>query len=110
MVESDIHSYEETTEGIRVHVGSGSYHFKYPNPLGLTLTFTENSRLIDILDHQESADILKKHAPWITRPPGIFEMKAQRLSELVDVPEAELTRELIHVILEELNQKEKEPA
>lgn len=48
---SDIHSYLETAEGVRLTVGSGFYHFKYRNARGLRPVFTEETKLIDFLDY-----------------------------------------------------------
>lgn len=105
-VSDDIGSYTETTEGVRLTVGSGSYHFKYRNERGLRPIFSEDTRVIDILDYKEAVDILERYAPGITKPPRIFATKTQTLRELVDFPETNLTIDKVASLIEELNKIE----
>jgi Alpha-L-rhamnosidase N-terminal domain len=110
LVSSDIHSYMETTEGIRLTVGSGCYHFKYRNERGSRPSYSEDTKLIDFLDYQEAVNLLEKVSPGITKPPRIFSIKTKSLRELVEMPEANLTHEKMHAIIEELNKLEWEVA
>ncbi|MDF2791666.1 MAG: alpha-L-rhamnosidase [Neobacillus sp.] len=106
---SDIHSYLETEEGVRLTVGSGSYHYKYPNARGLRPVFTEETKLIDFLDYSEAVAILERVSPGITKPPRIFSTKARSLKELVELQETNLTSDNVRAIIEELamfNEKE----
>lgn len=103
---SGVHSSVETTEGVRLTVGSGSYCFKYRSELTLHPTFSEETRVIDILDFKEAVAILEKYAPGITKPPGIFGSKTLMLNELADFPEANLTLKKVGDLIEELNKIE----
>ncbi|WP_462409541.1 family 78 glycoside hydrolase catalytic domain [Neobacillus sp. Marseille-QA0830] len=103
---ADIHSSEEYTEGVRVMVGSGSYHFNYRNEHGLKPRFTEETPLIDFLEYKDAVIVLERYAPGITKPPGIFGTKTKSLKEIVEMPENPLTRENVTQIIEELNQLE----
>lgn len=100
---SDIHSYLETEDGVRLSVGSGSYHFKYRNVRGLKPVFTEDTKLIDFLDYSEAVAILERVSPGITKPPRIFSTKARSLKELVELQETNLTSDNVRAIIEELN-------
>lgn len=100
---SDIHTYLETAEGVRLTVGSGSYHFKYRNERGLKPVFTEDTKLIDFLDYSEAVAILERVSPGITKPPRIFSTKARSLKELVELQETNLTSDNVRAIIEELN-------
>ncbi|MFB9758707.1 hypothetical protein [Ectobacillus funiculus] len=102
----DSYSYIETIEGVRLTVGSGSYRFKYPNQRGLRPTFSEETRVIDVLDYKEAVDILEKYAPGVTKPPRIFATKTQTLKELADFPEAGLSIDEVTALIEELNKIE----
>jgi alpha-L-rhamnosidase len=110
LVSSDIHSYLETAEGVRLKVGSGCYQFNYRNVRGLKPSFSEDTKLIDFLDYPESVNLLEKVSPGITKPPRIFSIKTKSLRELVDIPEANLTQEKMQAILDELNKYEWEVA
>lgn len=68
--------------------------------------FTEESRLIDLLEHEETVEILDKYAPGIAKPPGIFAMRTKSLKELADFPEANLSINKVNDLLEELNKIE----
>ncbi|MDL0434272.1 MULTISPECIES: alpha-L-rhamnosidase [unclassified Niallia] len=98
-----IYTYKEKDDTVTLTIGSGSYHFQYDNKNGLMVEFTKNSRLIDVLAHQSSAAILDKHAPWIAKPPGIFAMRTKTLQELAEFPEANLTKNQVDALIEELN-------
>jgi alpha-L-rhamnosidase len=102
----DIHSYQETSEGVKLIVGSGSYHFKYRNERGLRPSFTEDTKLIDFLDYKEAVEILERVAPGMTKPPAIFTTKARSLKELADSGEANLTEDKVMAIIEEINKLE----
>jgi alpha-L-rhamnosidase len=103
LISGDIPSYSESKEGVRLTVGSGSYHFKYQNERGLKLVFTEETKLIDFLDYPEAVAILEKVSPGITKPPRIFSTKARSLKELVELQETNLTSDKVIAIIEELN-------
>ncbi|OLS42202.1 alpha-L-rhamnosidase [Bacillus sp. MRMR6] len=102
----DIHSYQETSAGVKLNVGSGSYHFKYRNERGLRPSFTVDTKLIDYLDYKEAVEILERVAPGITKPPAIFSTKARSLKELAENGEANLTEEKVVAIIEEINKLE----
>ncbi|OAS89264.1 MULTISPECIES: alpha-L-rhamnosidase [Metabacillus] len=102
----DIITYFESKEGVRLTVGSGTYHFKYRNMRGLKPTYSEETRLIDLLDQKEAMKVLDKYAPGITKPPGIFAMKSQTLIALADFPESNLTGDMVRALIEELNKIE----
>jgi alpha-L-rhamnosidase len=106
----DIHSYQETSAGVKLNVGSGSYHFKYRNERGLRPSFTVDTKLIDYLDYKEAVEIIERVAPGITKPPGIFSTKARSLKELAESGEANLTEEKVVAIIEEINKLEWETA
>lgn len=106
LVSSDIHSYLETAEGVRLTVGSGCYHFNYRNVRGLRPSFSEDTKLIDFLDIPEAVNLLEKASPGITKPPRIFSIKTKSLRELVDIPEANLTHEKMQAIIDELKKLE----
>jgi alpha-L-rhamnosidase len=110
LISNDIHSYIETTEGVRLTVGSGSYHFNYRNERGLRPSFSEQTKLIDFLDYPEAVNLLEKVSPGITKPPRIFSIKTKSLRELVEIPEAILTQQKMQAIIEELNKLEWEVA
>lgn len=103
---ASIYSFEETNDGIILTAGSGSYSFKYQNERGLRLTFTKESRLIDLLQHEETVKILDKYAPGISKPPGIFAMRTKTLKELADFPEANLSSDKVNALLKDLNKIE----
>ncbi|MGM7719841.1 alpha-L-rhamnosidase C-terminal domain-containing protein [Metabacillus sp. Hm71] len=98
-----IHSSNETNDGVILTVGSGTYRFNYVNKHGLRPIFTEESRLMDLLEHEETLKLLTKYAPGITNPPGIFEMKTKSLQELADLPGSKLSTDKVNALLEELN-------
>ncbi|GAA3331318.1 hypothetical protein GCM10020331_087440 [Ectobacillus funiculus] len=103
----DSYSYIETIEGVRLTVGSGSYRFKYPNQRGLRPTFSEETRVIDVLDYKEAVDILEKYAPGVTKTASnFFATKTQTLKELADFPEAGLSIDEVTALIEELNKIE----
>lgn len=104
LVTGDIHSFIETSEGVKVTIGSGSYQFTYPNEEGLRPRFTENTKIIDFLDHQEAVAVLEQVAPGMTKPPALFTTKARSLKELVEIGEANLTEDKVKEIMEEINQ------
>ncbi|WP_404900536.1 family 78 glycoside hydrolase catalytic domain [Priestia filamentosa] len=99
------HSYEKEGNVI-LNVGSGCYSFKYPNEGRFSITFTEESRLVDILEYKEAKHILDQYAPGITNPPGIFAMKMKTLKELANFPEANLSTNTVNTLIEELNKIE----
>ncbi|WP_124051907.1 alpha-L-rhamnosidase [Priestia endophytica] len=98
-------SYEKEGNVI-LKVGSGFYSFKYGNEVGFKVTFTEESRLVDVLEYKATKHILDQYAPGITNPPGIFAMKMKTLRELADFPEANLSINTVNVLIEELNKIE----
>ncbi|MFB3159734.1 family 78 glycoside hydrolase catalytic domain [Neobacillus sp. 179-J 1A1 HS] len=100
---SDIHAYLDTEEGVRLTVGSGSYHFKYRNARGLRPVFTEETKLIDFLDYPEAVAIVERVSPGITKPPRIFSTKARSLKELVELHEINFSSDKVIAIMEELN-------
>lgn len=100
---SGIYSIKEQEDTVILTVGSGSYHFQYANKHGLTVRFTDESRLIDVLAQKSSAAVLEKHAPGIANPPGIFAMRTKTLKELAEFPEANLTIDRVNALIEELN-------
>jgi alpha-L-rhamnosidase len=106
LVSGDLDSFIETTDGVKVTIGSGSYQFTYTNEQGLTPSFTEDTKIIDFLDYKEAVAILEKVAPGLTKPPALFSTKARSLKELVEMGEANLTEEKVKEILEEINQLE----
>ena len=103
LVSGDIHSYMETIEGVRLTVGSGSYHFRYRNESGLRPSFTEDTRIIDFLDYKEAVAVIEKFAPGITKPPAIFSTKARSLKELAELQDANLTLDKVKAIIAELD-------
>ncbi|MFS0778117.1 family 78 glycoside hydrolase catalytic domain [Neobacillus sp. 3P2-tot-E-2] len=102
LISGNIPAYSESKEGVRLTVGSGSYHFKYHNERGLKPVFTEGTKLIDFLDYPEAVAILEKASPGITKPPRIFSTKARSLKELVELQETNLTSDKVKAIIEEL--------
>lgn len=104
LVSSDIHSFIETADGVRVTVGSGAYQFIYPNEQGLRPRFTEDTKIIDFLDFKEAVAVLEKVAPGMTRPPALFSTKARSIRELVEMGEVNLTNEEVKDIINEINQ------
>jgi alpha-L-rhamnosidase len=106
LVSGDIHSYMETAEGVRLTVGSGSYHFRYRNESGLRPRFTEDTPIIDFLDYNEAVAVLEKFASGVTKPPAIFSTKARSLKELAELQEANLTVEKVKAIIAELSKLE----
>ncbi|MFD2215716.1 alpha-L-rhamnosidase [Metabacillus endolithicus] len=101
-----IYNYKENFEGVCVSVGSGRYHFKYKNIRGLKPTFTEETRLIDLLDKKKAVEVLEETAPGITKPPGIFATKTKMLKDLAEYSEANLTSNKVTALVEKLNKIE----
>lgn len=101
-----IYSFNETIDGVILSVGSGKYRFKYLNERGLRQIFTEEMRLLDLLQHEEMVKVLIKYAPGITKFPRVLEMRTKSLKELADLQKANLSIDKVNALLEELNKTE----
>jgi alpha-L-rhamnosidase len=98
-----IHSYSETEEGVLLTVGSGSYCFVYPNERGLKITFSEETRIIDLLMHKEAVKVLETFIPGVSMPPKVFAVKMSKIKELPEVSEIEVSVEKVQDIVKALN-------
>lgn len=66
-------------------------------------TFTENSKLGELLSNEEAVKVLEKHLPGISTSPMISMGKGFTLKQLSAIPQANIPDELISVILSDLS-------
>ncbi|WP_017434120.1 glycoside hydrolase family 78 protein [Saccharococcus caldoxylosilyticus] len=98
-----IYSAIETTKGVQLTVGSGVYHFVYPNKHGLRVTFSADTRLIDLLAYEEAVQLLETYAPGITAQPTFGQTKTYTLRQLASMPKVPLSIHQLDEIVEKLN-------
>jgi len=99
----DIGSYFEKEDGVHLTIGSGVYCFKYRNKHGLKQTFSEETRVIDLLNQKETLEVIERYAPGISKPPAIFALKTEKLKDLPKHPESNLTNGMVKELIEDLN-------
>lgn len=98
-------SVQENDHGVTISVGSGSYRFIYRNPnTRQTITYTENTRLVDIVINPAAKEILKRHIPELFFGPYLDLSKKMSLAQLKKSLLAGMATEKMEKILLELNQ------
>jgi alpha-L-rhamnosidase len=96
-------SVEETEQGVRMEVGSGTYRFTYRNALLFRVVYTENFRLNDLLSDEAATEVLKKHVPHLFQSPALNFLKTSSLKQISENAMARVSRAQVDAILAELN-------
>ncbi|WP_078544633.1 alpha-L-rhamnosidase [Litchfieldia alkalitelluris] len=96
-------SITEAEGDVRLEVGSGTYQFIYPNEKGMKKIYTINTRLIDLLDNDQTKEILEKYSPGITRPNPTANLKVLSLKELASPGKAKIPHDGLEKLVKELN-------
>jgi alpha-L-rhamnosidase len=102
-VSEGILSQTEVRDGVRLEVGSGIFHFVYPNVNGLTKVYTLETRLIDLLNDEYAKRILENYAPGITKPNPTANLKMKTLNEIAGPGKAKIPQEKLVDLIRELN-------
>ncbi|WP_025950629.1 alpha-L-rhamnosidase [Geobacillus thermocatenulatus] len=97
-----IQSVAETEYGVELVVGSGEYDFVYPNKRGFVLTFSEHTRFIDLLSHEETVNVLKQYAPEVLGLSMFGHLKMLTLRQIANV--VSLPSHRLNMVIEQLNQ------
>jgi alpha-L-rhamnosidase len=92
-----------TEQGVTLSVGSGSYSFVYRYE-GSKIVYSDQSRVIDLMERPETAAILLRYVPGVNKPPFSFASMSRTLQELSELEEANLSREQLNELLGELSQ------
>ncbi|NWQ41702.1 family 78 glycoside hydrolase catalytic domain [Bacillus sp. EB106-08-02-XG196] len=91
-------------DGVRLKAGSGVYRFIYPNSKGLSKVYTNETRLIELLNDESAKRILEKYAPGITKPNPTANLKMKTLNQLAAPGKAKIPQEKLVDLNRELNQ------
>ncbi|MFC4321448.1 alpha-L-rhamnosidase [Litchfieldia salsa] len=86
-----------------VEIGSGLYRFVYPNYKGLKKVYTIDTRLIDLLENEETKAIIEKYAPGISKPNPTANLKVLTLKELAAAGKAKIQHDQLDELVRELN-------
>jgi alpha-L-rhamnosidase len=100
----DIMSITEVNGNAVVEIGSGHYRFVYPNERGLKKIYTIDTRLIDLLDNEESKAILEEFSPGISKPNPTANLKILMLRELASPGKGKIPHEKLDELIRKLNQ------
>lgn len=101
---SGIGEWEEGPHGVKLTVGSGCYRFTYDAPRLFQETYSEKSRLNELLRDEAAAAVLRRHAPQLFQLSGIPAQLA-KAATLRQIGENEMLRvapETVVKIVEEL--------
>jgi alpha-L-rhamnosidase len=97
----------QTDEGVSLEIGSGSYHFVYPNERGLCVVYTPETKIIDLLADEKAVEVLKNYIPVIASNTSILSnLKKEKLSQLAEKPFANLSLSQMEEMVQKLNQPE----
>jgi alpha-L-rhamnosidase len=97
-----IQSVSDSDQGVRIKIGSGAYTFTYVNKDLFRVKYTENSRLNDVLNDETATAVLKKHIPELFLGPFLGFMKKSTLKQMAENAMANIARNKIDAVLEEL--------
>lgn len=99
--ENGIQSAVETSDGVKLYIGSGKYRFTYPLTDILNIKYTYDTRLDDLLTDEDASAVLRKHIPELFYL--LFMLNKATLHQVVELPLARVTRERMDAALQELN-------
>jgi len=95
-------SVTEMEQGLRIEAGSGSYRFVYTNPDLFRVVYDENTRLEDLLEQEETNQLLKKHFPELFSGSALKFVRKSRLGKLTESPMLQISSDRVKAFLEEL--------
>ncbi|WP_462409564.1 family 78 glycoside hydrolase catalytic domain [Neobacillus sp. Marseille-QA0830] len=101
----------QTEDGVSLNIGSGTYIFIYPNEQGLAALYSPETKVIDLLANEKTAEVLIRYIPRIEGNTSILaSLKKQQLKQLANHPLTGLSISHMEEIIEKLNEIEAQEA
>ena len=69
------------------------------------MTFTENSKVKDVLKNKKAVEILEKHFPGVSKSPFIGIFKNRTIKEIAEMPQLKMDKETFEKLLAEVNRE-----
>ncbi|EXX89463.1 alpha-L-rhamnosidase [Paenibacillus darwinianus] len=93
---------DETAEGLRITVGSGSYRFAYESPNLFRERYSEKTKLNEVLMDERATGVLNRHAPHLLSGALVNIAKPFSFKQIGENGMMRVPREKIDEILKEL--------
>ncbi|MFD0693365.1 family 78 glycoside hydrolase catalytic domain [Paenibacillus sp. GCM10027628] len=97
-----IQSIRDVDQGVSVIVGSGAYEFSYTNSDLFRVTYSEHSRINEVLEDEAATAIFKKHLSALFEGPFLNFVRKSTIKQLGENTMTGITRQQIDALLEEL--------
>jgi len=94
----------ETESGLVLNVGSGEYTFVYENADLFRVTFTEHSKLCDVLSDPRGEALVKQYVPELFQGPAINFVSKSSLKQIAENGMLRVSKESIAKLVEALSQ------
>ncbi|MFM9278373.1 glycoside hydrolase family 78 protein [Paenibacillus jiagnxiensis] len=98
-----IHSVAENSEGLFITAGSGSYCFAYENTVLFRETYSEKSKLYELLMDELAIEVIEHHVPHLLNGALIHIAKPFSLKQIRENSMMRVSQEQLDSILEELS-------
>lgn len=95
-------SVAETERGVELEAGSGEYRFSFDASRLFRKTYTENSRLVELLNDDRAAAAVRRRMPHLFETPALHFLRTSTLRELTENGIARVSRDMVESLLAEL--------
>ncbi|MFC0215162.1 family 78 glycoside hydrolase catalytic domain [Paenibacillus chartarius] len=99
-----VHAVAETSNGVTLSIGSGTYVFTYDNADLFKVKFSGHTRVSEVLGNAAGAELLKRHLPHLVNSPMINFVQKSSLYGLAENTMTGISREQIEALLADLKE------